>query len=288
MDNDGWVHVRRKRQGMADNKCKENDNNKSRREGSDMVQLWMFILHTRKPNRTPNLVSPGSSTLMKISRSNTARKPDLWFRPVPLKGQVNDRSFKDAALAENKSRLLNYWVGKAKNVEVLQNLWTLLKEKGLEEGEIRYDDRNEVPGRLTWVKLEGILTVANSHNSVQRIASSLGRVLDIRDTGFNSYLRNSTRVLVLTLMEETFNIVMKVKVNGHVYCVKILEDLNQPFHLFSPNSNAFNTFYDIGDVNRGDTSFVGDDQNFLANYGEDMEALADLKTVSLTAVRMHA
>ncbi|GJR64524.1 hypothetical protein Tco_0010589 [Tanacetum coccineum] len=34
MDNDGWVHVRRKRQGMADNKCKENDNNKSRREGS--------------------------------------------------------------------------------------------------------------------------------------------------------------------------------------------------------------------------------------------------------------
>ncbi|GJU20013.1 hypothetical protein Tco_1153355 [Tanacetum coccineum] len=36
-----------------------------------------------------------------------------------------------------------------------------------------WDDRNEVPGRLAWVKLEGILTVANSHNSVQRIASSL-------------------------------------------------------------------------------------------------------------------
>ncbi|GJY04135.1 transposon TX1 uncharacterized [Tanacetum coccineum] len=131
-----------------------------------------------------------------------------WFR--------NNRSYRDATIDVDESlkkRLMNTRVGKEKNVDVLQNMWnskdsasTSLQEnlmwlnQWFDDLKMWKDDF-VVSERLAWIKLDGI------------------------------------PVLVLTPLDMDVNRTLKVKVNGVVSSIKVLEDFKQPFILFPPTNN---------------------------------------------------
>ncbi|GJX04073.1 hypothetical protein Tco_0189989 [Tanacetum coccineum] len=115
------------------------------------------------------------------------------------------------------SRLERCWVRKAKNFHVLQNTWDILENNGLSKCKVKYvgglsflfewdsketevksleennmwmqqcfddikiwEDNGESYGRLTWVHIEGLPTVAIILTSVKSIVKDLGKILEVK------------------------------------------------------------------------------------------------------------
>ncbi|GJR07733.1 nucleotide-binding alpha-beta plait domain-containing protein [Tanacetum coccineum] len=70
-----------------------------------------------------------------------------------------------------RSKLECCWSGKAKNIHVLQNAWDIMANNGLDDCKLKYEDKGEICGRLMWLVIEGLPTLARNLDSVKLIAN---------------------------------------------------------------------------------------------------------------------
>ncbi|PWA77135.1 hypothetical protein CTI12_AA195300 [Artemisia annua] len=129
---------------------------------------------------------------------------------------------------DQMARLKKCWVGKAGNIHVLRNVWTLLKQDGLGGCIIHYlggmsilcewssqavakecleknkvnlanwftelvmwDENIEPHGRITWLEIEGIPALIWDSNTARKIGEKMGSVLEIDDIGVRHNISNS-------------------------------------------------------------------------------------------------
>ncbi|GKD93112.1 nucleotide-binding alpha-beta plait domain-containing protein [Tanacetum coccineum] len=122
-----------------------------------------------------------------------------------------------------RRRLEKCWVGKAKNIQVLQNAWDIMKNNGLVDFQVKYigglsllfeldfkdaaceslksnkiwlmqwfDDLNlweensDPSGRLIWLNIEGLPILARNIGAVKSVAKNFGRNLEIGRLDFDS------------------------------------------------------------------------------------------------------
>ncbi|PWA60658.1 nucleotide-binding alpha-beta plait domain-containing protein [Artemisia annua] len=170
-----------------------------------------------------------------------------------------------------RSKLESCWVGKAKNFHVLQNAWDVIKNNGLTECKVKYvgglsflfewdsketaiksleenkiwvqqwfddlkmwEDNGESYGRLTWIHIEGIPTLARSVNSVKSVVKDFGKILEVGRLDFDSKLILPIKVLMLVANSTEVCQTLNVELNGNVFSVRIFEERFQASSLISP------------------------------------------------------
>ncbi|GJV65516.1 nucleotide-binding alpha-beta plait domain-containing protein [Tanacetum coccineum] len=176
---------------------------------------------------------------------------------------------------EQMSRLRRCWVGETRNIHVLRNIWTLMKQDGLGDCCIHYigglsilgewksegiardclkrnkvnlgnwfsklvmwEESVEPPGRLTWLEIEGLPALIWVSNAVCKIVREVGLVLEIDDMELDCSIKNSVGVLIYTNVMEEINKCIPVRVNGRIYQIRILEDHNRSILLNIPKDTT--------------------------------------------------
>ncbi|GKD18028.1 RNA-directed DNA polymerase, eukaryota, partial [Tanacetum coccineum] len=138
------------------------------------------------------------------------------------KDKVNDKILQLDVDESLKKRLMNTWVGKAKNVDVLQNIWYILKKNGLEEGKVKY-----LGGLSFMVEWNSKYSASTS---LQENLMWLNQWFDDLKMWKDSFIvserlawikLDSILVLVLTPLDMDVNRTLKVKVNGVVPSIKV-------------------------------------------------------------------
>ncbi|GKD32412.1 nucleotide-binding alpha-beta plait domain-containing protein, partial [Tanacetum coccineum] len=85
-------------------------------------------------------------------------------------------------------------------------------------------ENNEDPyGRLTWVCIEGLPILARSLQSVKRIASNFGKILEVGRLDFDSNVLPPVRSLILTKSMGGIGQSMTIRINGKPYPIRIDE-----------------------------------------------------------------
>ncbi|GJT82210.1 nucleotide-binding alpha-beta plait domain-containing protein [Tanacetum coccineum] len=82
-----------------------------------------------------------------------------------------------------RRRLEKCWVGKAKNIQVLQNAWDIMKNNGLVDCQ---EENSDPSGRLIWLNIEGLPILARNIGVVKSVAKNFGQNLEIGRLDFNS------------------------------------------------------------------------------------------------------
>ncbi|GJU96961.1 nucleotide-binding alpha-beta plait domain-containing protein [Tanacetum coccineum] len=179
---------------------------------------------------------------------------------------------------EDKSirlQLEKCWIGNAKNFHVLQNSWDIVINNGLEGCSVKYvrglsllfewssreearqclnenkiwlhqwfDDLklweyNDIScGRLTWITIEGLPSLARSFGSVKTIISKFGKILEVGRLDFNAKVLSSVKYLVLTTRMTSICQPVDVLVNNKIYPVRVFEEQFYTSSFFySPTTN---------------------------------------------------
>ncbi|KAJ9549100.1 hypothetical protein OSB04_021643, partial [Centaurea solstitialis] len=161
-------------------------------------------------------------------------------------------------------RLNNCWMGEVKNIDLLRNITYILKEDGMGSCKIHYlgglsilcewnsfelakksikankemlnhwfsvvqlwKEASFSPKRLTWIDIQGLPPESWCVKTIQSIAESFGKVLELDEPSFDGNMVNSFGALIVTKSMADINTVVKVKV-GRKWClVKVLEEHNR-------------------------------------------------------------
>ncbi|GKE41632.1 hypothetical protein Tco_1468916, partial [Tanacetum coccineum] len=179
-----------------------------------------------------------------------------------------------------KSRLKCCWMGKAKNYHVLQNAWDIVRNNGLEECNVKYvgglsllfeweikevasqsleansfwlqqwfedlklwEDNGEAVGRLTWLTIEGLPTLARNIGVVKSVLGSFGKILEVGRLDFKSKVLTPVKALLLTYKMGSLDQTLTVMLNDLVYSIRIFEERFHSDRLL-PSPISKNTFDD--------------------------------------------
>nr|GEX09562.1 nucleotide-binding alpha-beta plait domain-containing protein [Tanacetum cinerariifolium] len=119
------------------------------------------------------------------------------------------------------------WMGKAKNLQVLQNVCMEENKILLEQwfDNIKpWEEDNDTVGRLTWVSIEGLLTLGRNISAIKSIVKDFGSILEIRKLDFNSKLLMPIEILKLvpSMMEIRQSIL--VTLNSKSYPIRVFKE----------------------------------------------------------------
>ncbi|GJU54016.1 nucleotide-binding alpha-beta plait domain-containing protein [Tanacetum coccineum] len=225
------------------------------------------------------------------------------------------------------ARLKSCWVGKARNIHALRNIWTLFKQEGLVGCTIHYlggltilcewqseakalecldlnkvnlsfwlsnldmwNENLEPPGRLTWLEIEGLPTLVWDPETVNRIGAELGVVLEIDDMKFECPMKNSVGVLVLSKCMDDISRSVSIKVNGRIHHIRVVEDRNRSTLLNFPKKTDEEPSEEETDESSGEDDSDGVSETEFDNEGDQYnEAPRELEKVGeVEASHTHA
>ncbi|KAJ9551049.1 hypothetical protein OSB04_015094 [Centaurea solstitialis] len=132
------------------------------------------------------------------------------------------------------------------------------------------DDRPT--GRLVWLNLEGLPTLAWNSENAKVIGLMFGKALEWDEADDSSMMLDSTQVLVYSMQMEEINNVINVSVNDRLFKVRVTEEHNHSFLINFPhyssdsnsdsNSEIWSKFSDDdgGDAPEDEPDVNSDDQ----------------------------
>nr|GEY20298.1 retrovirus-related Pol polyprotein from transposon TNT 1-94 [Tanacetum cinerariifolium] len=172
-------------------------------------------------------------------------------------------------------------MGKAKNFQVLQNAWDIISNNGLDGCK----DNGDACDRITWITIEGILSVTRSIEAIKTIIKNFGKILEVRRIDFDSKVLSSIKSIVLTTRMNFVCQSLDVMVNGKVYPIRVFEE---QFHILSflrsPSSDSDK--FDEGS-SCFEEEFIGHTMDEQADDGRDSdkesnEEIFDIKNERVT------
>nr|GEU59104.1 nucleotide-binding alpha-beta plait domain-containing protein [Tanacetum cinerariifolium] len=121
-----------------------------------------------------------------------------------------------------------------------------------------WEDNDVSCGRLTWITIEGLPSLARSFGSVKTIISKFGKILEVGHLDFDAKVLSSVKYLVLTTRMTSIYQPVVVLVNNKIYRVMVLEEQFHALSFFHSPTTYDNKF--------GEESFTMENEKSPLHY----------------------
>ncbi|GKC55650.1 nucleotide-binding alpha-beta plait domain-containing protein [Tanacetum coccineum] len=109
-----------------------------------------------------------------------------------------------------------------------------------------WEDNVEQVGRLTWINVEGLPTLARNIGAVKSMVKEFGRILEIGGLDFDSKIHSPIKVLVLRPCMNEVSGSIEFSLNGKTHMIRVFEERFNAKVFISSSSSVI----DINDDNR--------------------------------------